>query len=243
LGAGCTVANMLESRRPGAYERLIQGGIPPRSARRILREFAEHLADLVAEQGALGLGDADARTLASERLGSEEELVAGALARPELKCWSRRRPCTAFAVMPLLALAGAFVLSIVALIGFFEWRKARGDSLSAASPLIRGLTEGASIYLLWALPVAVAAAIALLAARRREASIWPMVGIALTCIVGAMTNLSFDLPPLAPDPGMTAGFGLSADNLESALMRAASAAALTALPYLWVRRYDHACSI
>jgi hypothetical protein len=82
---------MLERRHGCAYERLIRGGIPPRQARRILREFAEHHADLVAEQRTLGLSDADSTTLASERLGSEEHLVAGTLARPELIAWSRRR--------------------------------------------------------------------------------------------------------------------------------------------------------
>jgi hypothetical protein len=218
-----------------ALEQLIQGGVPPRQARRILREFAEHHADLVAEQLAFGAGVEKARDAATARLGSEEQLIAGTLARPELLSWLRRRPCAAFAVAPLLAFAIAFVGSIGVLIGFFEWLKSRGASLSATSPMIHWLTAGASVYLLWALPAAIAAAIALLATHRREISIWPMVGIIVTCVVGALTNYSFDLPPLAADPGMTAGIGLGSENMASAMIRAGSTAALTALPYLWAR--------
>ena len=227
---------MLEHFPGNARERLIRGGIPPRQARRILREFAEHHADLVAEQLTSGVSAEKAREAATARLGSEEQLIAGTLARPELRSWLRRRPCAAFAVAPLLAFALAFVGSIVVLIGFFEWLKSRGASLSEASPMIHWLTAGASIYLLWALPAAIAAAIALLAAQRREISIWPMVGIIVTCAVGALTNFSFDLPPLAAHPGMTAGIGLGRDNMASTMMRAGSTAALTALPYFWARR-------
>jgi hypothetical protein len=55
-------------------------------------------------------------------------------------------------------------------------------------------------------------------------------------VIGATTNFSFDLPPLVVHPGMTGGIGLGADNIGSVLMRAASAAALTALPFHWARR-------
>jgi hypothetical protein len=230
------VVRTVFERMPGrSLERLIQGGVPPRQARRILREFAEHHADLVAEQLAFGAGAEKARDAATARLGSEEQLICGTLARPELRSWLRRRPCAAFAVAPLLAFAIAFVGSIGVLIGFFEWLKSRGASLSAASPMIHWLTAGASVYLLWALPAAIAATIALLAIHRREISMWPMVGIIVTCVVGALTNFSFDLPPLAADPGMTAGIGLGSENMASAMIRAGSTAAITALPYLWAR--------
>lgn len=223
-----------------ARERLIRGGVPPRRARRIVREFAEHHADLVAEQLASGVSAEKAQEAAAARLGSEEQLIAGTLARPELRSWLQRRPCAAFAIAPLLAFAIAFVGSIIVLIGFFEWLKSRGTSLSAASPMIHWLNAGASFYLLWALPAAIAAAIALLATYRREISIWPMVGIIVTCAVGALTNFSLDLPPLAADPGMTAGIGLGTDNMASAMMRAGSTAALTALPYLRARYHARA---
>jgi hypothetical protein len=227
---------MLERSYRRSCQRLIQGGVSPRLARRILREFAEHHADLVSEYRSLGLGAAAARAAAASRLGSTEQLVAGTLARPELRSWLRRRPCAAFTIAPLLAFAAAFVVSLVGLVAFFQWRKARGDSLSVAVPLMHWLTEGASVCLLWALPVTVAAAIALLAVRHREESVWPLIGMMVTCGVGALTNLSFDFPPLATQPGMTAGIGLGADNLSMALTRAVSAAILTALPYQWARR-------
>jgi hypothetical protein len=231
----CTVPTVLDRVPSRALERLIQGGVAPRQARRILREFAEHHADLVAEQLSFGAGAEQARAAAAARLGSEEQLIAGTLARPELRSWLRRRPCAAFALAPLLAFAITFVGSIGVLIGFFEWLKSRGASLSASSPMIHWLTAGASVYLLWALPAAIAAAIALLAIGRREITNWPMVGMIVTCFAGALTNFSFDLPPLAAAPGMTAGIGLGSENIASAMLRAGSTAALTALPYLWAR--------
>lgn len=226
---------MLDRTPSKSQQRLIQGGISPRHARRLLREFAEHRADIVAERGNLGENLAAAQAAAAARLGSEERFVDAALARPELRSWVRRRPWAAFAVAPLLTFASAFVLFLLGLAVLFEWRKAHDYTLSAASPTIHWLTECANIFLLWALPIAIAVSFALLAARRREVSGWPLVGILVTSILGALTNLNFDLPPAAADPGMGAGIGLNTDHLGPALVRAGSTAALAVLPLLWIR--------
>jgi hypothetical protein len=216
-----------------SVERLIQAGIAPRRARRILREFAEHHADVVAERMSLGDGAHDARLAASARVGSEQQLVANPLARPELRSWAHRRPSIAFAIAPVLSFAIAFVASILALIALVEWRKAHGGVLSAASPLMQWIGAYGGIYLLWVLPCGIAALLALAAARRREASIWPCVGIAAVCFVGALTNFSVSVPPEAPSMG--AGIGIGTDHIGAILMRAGSTTALVLLPFLWVR--------
>jgi hypothetical protein len=217
-----------------SLDSLIQAGIAPRRARRILREFAEHHADVVAERISLGNSASDARRAASERVGTEQQLVANLLARPELRSWAHRRPGIAFALAPVLSFAVAFVASLLALIALVEWRKAQGEALRAASPVMRWIGAYGGIYLLWALPCAVAALLAFMAARRREASIWPCVGIAAVCFIGALTNFSVSAPPDAPSIG--AGIGIGTTHMGAILMRAGSTMAPALLPFLWSRR-------
>jgi hypothetical protein len=97
------------------------------------------------------------------------------------------------------------------------------------------ISEYGAAYLLWALPLAAALLLAVVAARRRESSIWPCIGILMTCIVGALTNFSVDLPPLAQAPSMTAGIGIGTDHIGATLVRAASTAALALLFHIRVR--------
>jgi hypothetical protein len=223
----------MRNRPSRSLDSLIQAGIAPRRARRILREFAEHHADVVAERTGLGDSAHAARLAANARVGSQQQLVVSLLARPELRSWAHRRPSIAFAIAPVLSFAIAFVASILALVALVEWRKAGGDALSAASPVIQGIGAYAGVYLLWVLPCGVAALLALAAARRREASIWPCVGIAAVCFVGAQTNFSMSVLPDAPSMG--AGIGIGTDHLEALLTRAGSTMALVLLPFLWVR--------
>jgi len=221
---------------PRSFERLIHAGIAPRRARRILREFAEHHADVVAECLTAGGSASQADAAANARMGSEQRLVANLLARPELRSWVHRRPGVAFALAPVLSFALAFVASILALVAVGEWRKAHGEAVSAASPTFQWMSDYAGIYLLWALPLGTAAVLAVMAARRRETSFWPCVGIVATCLVGALTNFSLVFPPVADSPAMTAGIGIGTDNLGSVLVRAGSTTALVLLPYLLARR-------
>jgi hypothetical protein len=217
-----------------SLDSLIQAGIAPRRARRILLEFAEHHADVVAERISLGDGASDARHAASERVGTEQQLVANLLARPELRSWAHRRPSIAFALAPVLSFALAFVASLLVLIALVEWRKAEGGALSAASPVLQWIGACGGIYLLWALPCGVAALLAFMAARRREASIWPCIGIAAVCFLGALTNFSVSAPPDAPSMG--AGIGIGTNHMGAILMRAGGTTALVLLPFLWSRR-------
>jgi hypothetical protein len=212
---------------------LIQAGIAPRRARRILREFAEHHADLTTEREACGDSAADARLAAGARLGSEQQLVANLLARPELRSWAHQLPSIAFAIAPVLSFAVAFVASLLALLALVEWRSAHGDTLGTASPLIQWISVYAGVYLLWALPCGVAAVFAWAAVRRRETSLWPCVGSAAVCFVGALTNFSVSLTPAAPSMG--AGIGIGTDHIGAILMRAGSTTAPVLLPFLWVR--------
>ncbi|HEV7357741.1 MAG TPA: hypothetical protein VGN99_07075 [Steroidobacteraceae bacterium] len=226
---------MLDQPRRHSLDRLIQAGIAPRRARRILREFSEHHADIVAERRALGAGSDEAEAEAVARLGTEQQLVANLLSRSELRSWARRRPGVAFALTPVLSFAVAFAASLLVMVALVNWRKAQGDALSGGSALLYWISAYGPAYLLWGLPLAAALVLAVVATHRRESSIWPYIGIVMTCVVGALTNFSVDLPPLAQAPSMTAGIGIGTDHIGATLARAASTAALALLPYIRVR--------
>jgi hypothetical protein len=147
---------MLDQAPRRSLDRLIQAGIAPRRARRILREFSEHHADLVAEQRSLGAGSAEAEAEAAARLGSEQQLVVNLLSRPDLRSWARRRPSVAFALTPLLSFAVAFAMSLAVMVGLLNWRKAQGDPLNSSSALMHWISEYGAAYLLWGLPLAAA---------------------------------------------------------------------------------------
>jgi len=226
---------MLDQPPRQSLDRLIQAGIAPRRARRILREFSEHHADLVAEQRALGAGSAAAETEAIARLGTEQQLVVNLLSRPDLRSWARRRPGVAFALTPVLSFAVAFAMSLCAMAVLVNWRKHQGDALNTGSALMYWISGYGPAYLLWGLPLAASLTLAVVAARRRESSVWPYIGILMTCFVGALTNFSVDMPPLAQAPSMTAGIGIGTDHIGAPLVRAVSTAALALLPYIRVR--------
>jgi hypothetical protein len=226
---------MLDQPPRRSLDRLIQAGIAPRRALRILREFSEHHADLVAEQRALGAGSAEAEAAAVARLGTEQQLVSNLLSRSDLRSWARRRPGFAFALTPVLSFAVAFAVSLLMMVELVNWRKAQGDPLNSGSALMYWIGEYGAPYLLWGLPLTTALMLAVVAARRRETSIWPCIGILMTCVIGALTNFSVDVPPLAPAPSMTAGIGIGTGHIGATLVRAASSAALALLPYIRVR--------
>jgi hypothetical protein len=217
-------------------EQLLRGGIPTRVARRILREFHEHRSDLIAEQRDFGAAESAAIETADARLGSQQELVANLLRRPELRSWVRRRPCIGFVVAPALYFGASFCVSLLVFVGLVQWHKTRGDALTRASSLIRWISDYAPAYLLWGLPLAAALMLAIFAVRRRETSIWPCIGMLLMSCIGALTTFSFSLPPMAQAPSMGAGIGISTDHLGAVLIRTVSSAVPALAVFLWARR-------
>ncbi len=222
---------MSEHRYADLLTRLVQGGISPRRARRILLEFKEHHADIVAERMNFGATPPEAHAEADARIGSDDAFVAGVLARPELHSWMRRRPWAAFALLPLMSFGVTFIASILALLGLFHFIKSKLGVVTETPPAIRWIGDIAAVYFLWVIPIAIAAALGVLATKRRAAPLWPCIGMVLISILGAMTNFSVDLPPQATQMG--AGIGIGPVNAWPALSRATFSLVLVMLPYLW----------
>jgi hypothetical protein len=207
---------------------MVRGGISPRRAKRILSEFHDHHADIVAERLELGDSPAAAYEQADRRLGSPLSLVVRMLMRPELQSWAKRRPWAAYALMPLLGYFVLFLLAAACIVGLFE---ALGDYGSAEV-----LASTSSFILRYCVPVAAAVLLIREAAQRRETSVWPWVGLLLLCTLGAMSNFEFTAHNASHEGNITIGFGFNDEEELQIALRAVVTALLGAMPYLWLKR-------
>jgi hypothetical protein len=101
-------------------ERLLRSGVAPRHVRRLVAELADHLADLAAEERLAGRNDADAQSAALSRIGGVDELADAMIRQRRFQSWSARAPWAMFGIVPLLLLAGAYL--IACLILWCGWR-------------------------------------------------------------------------------------------------------------------------
>lgn len=178
--------------------RLVDAGLPPRRARRVTRELADHYADLLDELAAAGVtGDEAART-ARFRLGSDDDLAREILARDTRRSIIKRYPALMFPMGPLALAAGIFLVSLMAGIGLVDVLKANGlvwpgvtlaiidTHYVFASYLLVPLT---SLYVCWT------------AREHRLAWHWPLVGLlVLAFAAGLLLDLHI-MPPLPGEPG------------------------------------------
>jgi len=216
-------------------ERLLRAGVAPRHVRRYLAELADHLADLTAEAQHTGLSPAVARADALARLGTAEALAGAMLAQPRLRSLSVRAPFAVFAVAPLLALAAAWTLAL-----FILWSGWQTFLPGSPSPFekVYGMATvyfgiGRTIY--FYAPVLAGFGIALIAVRQRLTSLWPLAGMFLVAMAGALLQVHATRPTVPGGAGSVA-IGLavraSAHSISGVLAHAATLLALSLIPYL-----------
>ncbi len=166
-------------------ERLLRAGMAPRHVRRYLAELEDHLEDLVEEERSAGRGVADALC----RLGSVEELARAMEGRRELRGWTARAPWVVFGVGGLASLSAAYL--IACLILWSGWRLFLPGSASPFVPLggMAAVYFGVGRMLYFGAPVMVAWGLGLMAARQRMGVMWPVMGMVLVCVVGAMARV------------------------------------------------------
>ena len=217
-------------------ERLLRAGIAPRRVDRYLRELADHLADLTAEEQCAGQAPgAEARALV--RLGSPDSLAATMIARPELRCWSARRPWAAYLLMPPLALALGLALSVAMLVAVVEPLRPAGSGAQLPGwfpGFATALTVGTPLVL----PILLGWALAVHAARRRMDVRWPLLGLAALGVLGGAVGFDLSLPSAVGPGELDLDLALLPpfSHLGSAGLRMAVNLALTLAPYLASRR-------
>jgi hypothetical protein len=202
-------------------ERLLRAGVAPRHVRRYVAELNDHLADLVAEEEHGGLGRSAAEAAALVRLGGVEELAGAMEERHELRSWSAKAPWAVFAVGALGSLATAYAVALLIL-----WSGWRMFLPWSSTPFVR--SEGWSVpyfalgrLIYFGAPVFVGWGLGVIAARQRVVAVWPVVGIVLACVAGAMAQVRV---------GAVGSVGLAIAPVSVTYL--AGLMALAGLPYL-----------
>jgi hypothetical protein len=218
-------------------ERLLRGGVAPRHVRRTILELQTHYADLVTELQSNGHSQAEGEAQAAVRLGSDDVLIASVLVRPELRSWSRRWPWLAFAVLPVVGLVAAFVLSCAILAETLQFTEHHLGWMPATSPFAQWIKTAIRLnkYLV---PSIVAGVVCLEAARRRAPVGWAIAGTILVGFLGSLTNLDLDWSVAHPRGELSGGVGIGTDAavMLGIFSRVCVTAALTLIPYFWWRR-------
>lgn len=184
-------------------ETLLKGGVAPRHVRRYVRELADHLDDLTAQQRAVGYDAEDAGNLARARLGEDSELARAMLDQPGMRSWSARLPWLIFLLLPpvLTAAIGLALYTAFHAIGF------GAAGISALLPVPQSILAGfsaaamAAVQML-AAPV-MAALLVLLAQRQRLKPVWPLLGIVLLQLLTPLYAAHF-----GPNQNLQVGYGL-----------------------------------
>jgi hypothetical protein len=213
-------------------EPLLRAGIRPRHVNRYLTELAEHYYDAVQDEERRGASAADAVSAARLRMGSDQHLMQGVLARPELLAFSVRYPWAVYGLGSLLGFAGA--LAAVGLLTMLFLTAAaviviRTQTAPDVSNWMINAMMGFRIFALHGLPLILGAVIVLNATRQRMPALWPVIGLIVISLFGALTNFDFTAGP----PGhrqLTIGAGFSLAKLEQTTIHmAANLAVLLAL--------------
>jgi hypothetical protein len=217
-------------------ERLLRGGVAPKHVRRTIAELRDHHTDLFAEAFAGGCSVENAEREASIRLGDEDSLAAEVLARQELRSWAHRWPWIAYWLTPAVLFVPAFVVVAFLLVGLSGAIHVLRGSWGSP-PSVRSLAGAIRLFYNFGLPLLLAGACCLVAAQRRAALRWPIIGVLIASIIGGA--IQFDLFwPYGPAMHGALSIRISVPPFPGSagtVLRAAATCALTLSPYLWWR--------
>lgn len=179
------------------WERLLQGGVARRPARRYLAELQDHLDDLIAEERRAAADEADARSRALARLGSVDALAAAMIARPEARAWSRRAPVAAYLIAPAFAFAAGAALAMAGVVLTANWLRRASGGAADMPPWSLAMAADVVFFSNGVLAVLLGWFLGAMAIRQRSAPVWPVLGIVVLAAVGAAVQLQVTLPSAA----------------------------------------------
>jgi hypothetical protein len=176
------------------WERLLEGGVGRRPARRYLAELQDHLDDLIAEERRVAseLRDAESRALA--RLGSLDVLAGALIARREFRALSSKAPVATFVIAPSAALALGTVLAVAGVVLTSIWLRSVAGAPTDLPAWSRSLAAGVVFFSNAMLPVLLGWALGATAIRQRSSPFWPVLGIVILAAVGAAIQVGVTLP-------------------------------------------------
>ena len=223
-------------------ERLVRGGVARRHVKRTVAELHDHYDDALDDGLTQGLIRDGAAEAAWQRLGSEDEIVATVLARPELRSLPARYPRVISAAGPILlwatvSIASGFLLvgtaSALHSIGVF------GPPLISAEPMwLQNVMNAVLFAYMCVLPIVIGASIAAIFARRALVPAWTLAGTVAISLLGAFTEYAITFPKIIGESGsLSIGFGTKAEELPVTLLVAAANGVLILAAYWYAQRW------
>ena len=232
-------------------ERLLEAGVAPRHVRRYLRELADHLSDLKAEEERSGQSRIDAESAALRRLGSINDLASAMIERREFQSWAVRAPWAMFGLAPIGLLAVAW--SVALLILWTGWNiflpQADSPFASNSGPIygIENAYFQAGRLIYFGAPIFVGWVIGMIAARQRLKALWPVVGVAFVALIASTAQVRASRTEVPDGIGhitMNFNFGSSVQDVSAGLAHALVITSLAAFPYLlWRLRKSKSISV
>lgn len=201
-------------------QRLLEAGIARKVVTRYLKELEAHYRDLLEQARFQGLAERDAHVWATQRLGSEEQLLIAVSQRPELRSWPHRHPWLSTTLLPIviyaLSLVAVFLL-VLAMVKVFA--PVDGVTLTEAS-LPRWLASAISSsiwFLTYGLTPLLACALAIWGQKQYLRQRHQMLSMLFICILGSGMTIKLEWPdPALQRQGMAAvGFGYAWDEHAS----------------------------
>jgi hypothetical protein len=231
-------------------ERLLNAGVAPRHVQRYLKELADHLADLRAEEVRAGRGRAEAESAALGRLGSIDDLSKAMIEQRHFQSWCARAPWAAFGLAPLLFLAAAYFIACFIL--WSGWKLfLPGADTPFGTPIpiysFQNIYFQIGRFIYFTSPVLIGWVIGLVAARQRLSMAWPTLSLALIAWMGGTAQIQASRTAVAGGFGhISMNFfrlGSSGQNVSEAIFHTLIIFTVALLPYMiWRLRHRYARS-
>ena len=178
--------------------RLLRGGVAPKHAYRITGELRDHLEDLKSDALNTGMSAREAEQDALSCLGTEDAIVEDIMAKPELQSWAARWPWAVYGMGPMVIFTAMVVALILILVGIGTGLKSVGFFTPETLHLTPfWLTTSIDLFFLsvmYVVPLLIAAFVCHQSAIRRAHLGWPLAGLFLLCLFGAVLDLSVTWP-------------------------------------------------
>jgi hypothetical protein len=184
----------MQSALDALWERLLEGGVGRRPARRYLAELQDHLDDLIAEERRVASGLRDAELRAEARLGSVEALAGAMISRREFRALSSKAPIATYLIAPSAALVLCVALAMAGVVLTATWLRGAAGTPSDLPAWSKSFAAGVVFFANTMLPVLLGWALGATAIRQRSSLFWPVLGLVLLAIVGAAVQVGVTLP-------------------------------------------------
>jgi len=176
------------------HKRLLRGGISRRYADRAVKEWQDHLEDLVQKAGPESTFSESANNAALMQFGALEPLVQDMLRREELKTWAWRYPRLLFLLSPFLCLLGGVALVAIAILVFGAIIDTADIAADAVPHWLVWAAHGLFGFLCFGLAPTIVSAFCVFARRRHVPLLWPLTGVSLAALLGAGWDYTITFP-------------------------------------------------